>query len=162
MTIFDYAVLTIIGLSVFLSIMRGLVHEVLAILGWITAFLVAKTYATDLLPMLPDTIPTDALRMLAAFLVLFLGTLLITSFIAIVLSALLNKLGLGWFNRLLGVFFGFARGIIIVCILVFLAGLTQIPQDMRWRNAMFSAPAEALVLSFLPWLPESIAKHVHY
>ena len=162
MTIFDYAVLTIIGLSVFLSIMRGLVHEVLAILGWIAAFLIAKTYATDVLPLLPADIPTEALRMLAAFLVLFLGTLLIASLIAIVLSALLNKIGLGWFNRLLGVFFGLARGVLIVCILVFLAGLTQIPQDLRWRNAMFSAPAEALVTACLPWLPESIAKHVHY
>ena len=84
--------------------MRGLVHEVLAILGWIAAFLIAKTYATDVLPLLPADIPTEALRMLAAFLVLFLGTLLIASLTAIVLSALLNKIGLGWFNAIIRCF----------------------------------------------------------
>jgi membrane protein required for colicin V production len=71
-------------------------------------------------------------------------------------------MGMGWLNRLLGAFFGLARGVLIVCIVVFLAGLTELPNDARWRNAMFSAPLEALVISTLPWVPISIAKHVKY
>lgn len=162
MTSFDYAVLTIIGLSIVLSVMRGLVREVLAILGWIAAFFVAKTYTNQLLPMMPVDIPTESLRILAAFLVLFFATLLVTSLLAIALSAVFKKFGLGWLNRLFGAVFGIARGVLIVCIIVFLAGLTDIPKDARWRNAMFSAPIEALVISVLPWVPISIAKHVKY
>lgn len=162
MTIFDYAVLVIIGLSIILSVMRGLVAEVLSIAGWIAAFVVAKTYTSEMLPMMPQTIPTESLRVLAAFLVLFLATLLVATLLAIALSAILKKIGLGWLNRLLGAVFGIVRGLLIVCIIVFLAGLTDIPKDARWRNAMFSAPIEAMVLSMLPWLPESIAKHVKY
>jgi membrane protein required for colicin V production len=45
---------------------------------------------------------------------------------------------------------------------VFLAGLTEVPKDARWKNAMFSSPIEALVISMLPWLPEGMAKHVKY
>ena len=162
MTVFDYAVLTIIALSIILSVMRGLVREVLAILGWIAAFYVAMTYSTQLLPMMPTDIPTEPLRIMAAFLVLFLATLLVTSLLAIALSAILKKVGLGWLNRLLGVFFGVARGVLIVCIIVFLAGLTDAPKDARWRNAMFSAPIEAMVIAMLPWVSTSIAKHVKY
>lgn len=162
MTVFDYAVLTIVGLSIILSVMRGLVREVLAILGWIAAFYVAMTYASQLLPMMPADIPTEALRIMAAFLVLFLATLLVTSLLAIALTAIFKKVGLGWLNRLLGVFFGVARGVLIVCIIVLLAGLTDAPKDARWRNAMFSAPIEAMVIAMLPWLPTSIAKHVKY
>ncbi|MEY3885877.1 MAG: hypothetical protein RIS87_1652 [Pseudomonadota bacterium] len=162
MTIFDYAVLIIIGLSIVLSVMRGLLREVLAIMGWLAAFYVAKTYASELLPMMSMDIPSESLRVLAAFLVLFLGTLLVTSLLAIALSAIFNKIGLGWLNRFLGAAFGLLRGLIIVCILVFLAGLTNIPKDARWHNAMFSAPIEALVLSTLPWVPLDIAKHVKY
>jgi membrane protein required for colicin V production len=162
MTIFDYSVLVIIGLSIILSVMRGLVAEVLSIAGWIAAFVVAKTYTSEMLPMMPQTIPTESLRVLAAFLVLFLATLLVATLLAIALSAILKKIGLGWLNRLLGAVFGIVRGLLIVCIIVFLAGLTDIPKDARWRNAMFSAPIEAMVLSMLPWLPESIAKHVKY
>ncbi|OGV77394.1 MAG: colicin V production protein [Methylotenera sp. RIFCSPLOWO2_02_FULL_45_14] len=162
MTSFDYAVLTIIGLSIIFSVMRGMVREMLAILGWVAAFYVGRTYTDQILPMMPVDIPTESLRVLAAFLVLFLATLLLTSLLGIALSAIIRKVGLGWLNRLLGAMFGVIRGLLIVCVLVFLAGLTSVPQDARWRNAMFSAPIEALVISILPWIPENIAKHVKY
>lgn len=162
MTSFDYLVLAIIGLSIILSVMRGLLIEALSILGWIAAFFVAKTYSSQLMPMMPADIPTESMRILAAFLVLFFATLLVASLLAIALTAIFKKIGLGWLNRLLGAIFGLARGVLIVCILVFLAGLTDAPQDERWRNAMFSAPIEALVISLLPWIPDNIAKHVKY
>ncbi|MDP3678320.1 MAG: CvpA family protein [Methylotenera sp.] len=162
MTSFDYAVLIIIGLSIIFSVMRGMVREVLAILGWVAAFYVGRTYTDQILPMIPVDIPTESLRVLAAFLVLFLATLLLTSLLGIALSAIIRKVGLGWLNRLLGAMFGVIRGLLIVCVLVFLAGLTSVPQDARWRNAMFSAPIEALVISILPWIPENIAKYVKY
>lgn len=162
MTAFDYAVLIIIGLSIILSVMRGLVREVLSILGWVAAFYVAKTYTNQLLPMMPLDIPTESLRILAAFLLLFLATLLVASLLAIALSAIFEKFGLGWLNRFLGALFGVVRGLLIVCVIVLLAGLTDAPNDVRWKNAMFSAPLEALVVSALPWLPEVIAKHVKY
>jgi membrane protein required for colicin V production len=162
MTSFDYAVLIIIGLSIIFSVMRGMVREVLAILGWVAAFYVGRTYTDQILPMIPVDIPTESLRVLAAFLVLFLATLLLASLLGIALSAIIRKVGLGWLNRLLGAMFGVIRGLLIVCVLVFLAGLTSVPQDARWRNAMFSAPIEALVISILPWIPENIAKYVKY
>jgi len=162
MTIFDYIVLIIIGLSVILSVMRGMIREVLAIVGLVAAFYVGVTYTNQVLPMMPVDIPSDALRVLAAFLVLFLATLLLATLLGIALSAIFKKAGLGWLNRFLGALFGVARGLLIVCVIVFLAGLTDIPKDPRWRNAMFSAPIEALVVNLLPWMPESIAKHVKY
>lgn len=136
--------------------------EVLSIAGWVAAFFVAKTYTSEMLPMMPQDIPSESLRVLAAFLVLFLATLLVATLLTIALSAILKKIGLGWLNRLLGALFGIVRGLLIVCIIVFLAGLTDIPKDVRWRNAMFSSPIEAMVINMLPWLPESIAKHVKY
>ena len=162
MTSFDYLVLMVIAISIILSVMRGLLREVLAILGWVAAFYVAKTYTNQVLPMMPVNIPTEPLRILAAFLVLFLATLLVASLLAIALSAIFKKIGLGWLNRLLGAGFGIVRGLLIVCVLVFLAGFTSAPKDARWRDAMFSAPLEALVTSMLPWVPVSIAKYVKY
>ncbi|MSP86350.1 MAG: CvpA family protein [Methylotenera sp.] len=162
MTGFDYLVLAIIGISIILGVMRGLLAEALSIVGWVAAFFVAKTYASQVVPMMPTDIPTESLRILAALLVLFFSTLLITSLLAIALSAIFKKIGLGWLNRLFGAFFGLARGLLVVCILVFLAGLTDAPQDDRWKNAMFSAPIEALVVSLLPWVPVSIAKYIKY
>jgi membrane protein required for colicin V production len=162
MTSFDYVVLLIIGISIVVSMMRGAVREVLAIVGWVAAIYAAKTYATQLVSLLPADIPTEQLRILAAYVIVFLGVLLVSSLLTIALSSLIKKIGLNWFNRFLGGFFGLVRGLLIVCVLVFLAGLTSFPKDARWTNAMFSAPLEALVKSALPWVPQMVAKHVKY
>jgi membrane protein required for colicin V production len=162
MTIFDYVVLAVIGISVLLSIMRGFVREVLSLAGWVVAFFVAKLYTLELAPLLPEAIPSDSLKFLAAFIVLFLGTLLVCSLLAIAISHLFRKVGLNWVDCLLGAAFGVARGLVIIGVLVLLAGLTNIPKDARWQSAMFSAPLEALVVSVLPWFPEDIAKHIKY
>lgn len=142
--------------------MRGAVREVLAIMGWLAAIFAAKTYATEIAPLLPADIPTESLKILAAHVIVFFGVLVIASLLTIALSSLIKKIGLNWFNRFLGGFFGFVRGLIIVCVLVFLAGLTSFPKDARWTNAMFSSPLEALVKTLLPWLPPNVAKHVAY
>lgn len=162
MTGFDYAVLAIVGVSVLLSIMRGFVREVLALISWVAAFIVARLYALELVPLLPEAIPNEELKMLAAFLIVFLTTLLLCSLLAIALSHIFKKVGLGWIDRGLGAVFGVLRGVLVVCILVLLAGFTGLPRDPMWRNAMFAAPLEAVVLAQLSWLPADIAKHVKY
>lgn len=162
MTSFDYVVLLIIGISIVVSMMRGAVREVLAIVGWLAAIYVAKTYAMQLLPLLPADIPTEPLKILAAHVIVFFGVLVVASLLTIALSSLIKKIGLNWVNRFLGAFFGFTRGLMIVCVLVFLAGLTSFPKDARWTNAMFSPPLEALVKSALPLLPQTVTKHVKY
>ncbi len=162
MTSFDYIVLVIVGISIVVSMMRGAVREVLAIIGWIAALYVARTYASQLVPVLPQDIPTESLKVLAAFVILMLGVLLVASLLSIALSSIIKKIGLNWLNRFVGAVFGLARGMLIVCVFVFLAGLTNFPKDPRWTNAMFSSPLEVLVKSMLPWLPQSVAKHVSF
>ena len=162
MTGFDYAVLLIIGISIVVSMMRGAVREVLALVGWLAAIYVAKTYAMQLIPLLPADIPTEALKILAAYIIVFFGVLLVASLLIIALSSLIRKIGLNWLNRGVGALFGFARGLLIVSVLVFLAGLTSLPKDARWTNAMFSSPLEALVKTMLPFVPKIVANHIKY
>ncbi len=162
MTIFDYAVLLIVGLSILLSVMRGLVREVLALLAWVVAFWVAMTYVTDIARLLPASVPNDSVRMLAAFVILFLGALLVMSLVTMALAELVKSLGLGVMDKGLGAVFGLARGVLIVTVLVLLAGLTTLPKQAFWRSAMFSAPLEAFALSVKPWLPEDLGKRISY
>lgn len=162
MTIFDYAVLAVIAVSAGLSLMRGFLRETLSLAGWVAAFMVAKVFTTQLVPLLPQAIPGEPLRMMVAFLILFLATLLVSSLLAIALAETFKQVGLGWLDRWLGLLFGLARGVLIVGVLVLLAGLTALPRDVHWSNAMFSAPLEAAVQQVLPWIPHGLAQHVHY
>lgn len=162
MTVFDYAVLGIIGFSILLSLLRGFVREFLGLASWVVAAFTAKVYAVQVAAMLPASIPNPGLRMVAGFVIVFLGILLLTSLLAIAISELFKQVGLGWLDRGLGTLFGLARGLLIVGVLVLLGGLTSLPQDPRWRNAMFSAPMEAMVLACKPWLPQEMTKHLKF
>lgn len=162
MTLFDYAVLLIVGISVLLSLIRGLVREMLALLAWLVAFAVASLFAAQAAPLIGGLIPSAQLRMLAAFLALFLVTLIAMSLLAIVLSKLVSAAGLGLLDRGLGVVFGLARGLVIVMVAVLAAGLTPAPRQPEWRNAAFSAPLEAAAVSIKPWLPEELSQRIKY
>ncbi|MDP8568633.1 CvpA family protein [Methylophilus aquaticus] len=161
MTIFDYIVLGIIGFTILLGLMRGAVREILSMLGWMLAFYLANKFNADVIRYLPDEVPTESIKVMAAFVLIFLAVLLLSSLLALLLTGLLKAVGLGGLNRLLGAFTGALRGLLFVCVLVMLTGMTDIPRDARWTNAMLSAPLEALVIRLLPLLPSNIAAHVH-
>ena len=61
-----------------------------------------------------------------------------------------------------GMLFGLARGGLIVLVLVLLAGLTTLPRDPIWRNAMLSSPLESLALYVKAWLPGELSRRIKY
>jgi membrane protein required for colicin V production len=162
MTLFDYAVLCIVGVSVLLSVMRGFVREVMALAAWVIAFVVASLLSGIVAGWLTGSIADESIRALVAFTAVFLGTLLAMSLVALAVSGLIRKAGLGLEDRLLGGFFGFARGMLIVMVLVLLAGLTGLPRHRAWTEAMLSPPLEALAGAAKPWLPQILAGNVSY
>ena len=144
MTLFDHVVLTIIGFSVLTGLLRGLTREVIALAGWVVAFFVASTFSGDAAPLLAKQIPDDSWRVLAAFVAVFFATLIAMSVMALLVSKLVNSAGLGFEDRMLGGLFGFARGLLLVLVLVLVAGMTALPRQTVWKDAMLSAPLEKL------------------
>ena len=162
MTVFDYAVILIIGLSVMLSIIRGAVREVLSLAAWVLAFWAAQTYTVDIAGLLPNNITNQSLRLMTGFALVFLTVLVVMSLVAILCSKLVKASGLSVADRSLGAVFGLARGFLIVLILVLLGGLTSLPKQPLWKNALFSPRLEALAASVKIWLPENFSKHISY
>jgi membrane protein required for colicin V production len=162
MTLFDYAVLTIVGFSVLLSVMRGFVREVFALAGWVIAFLAASLLSGRVAEWLAPVIANDLGRTLAAFVGVFVAALVAMSLIALALSGLIRKAGLGLEDRLLGGFFGFARGVLIVLVLVILAGLTAAPRQPAWHDAMLSPALEWMAAKAKPWLPQVLSSNLSY
>ena len=162
MTLFDYAVLIIIGASVCLSLIRGLAREVLALVGWVIAFIAASLLAGTVAGFLPVTIASEALRVLIAFVAVFVTTLIAASLTALTVTRLIRSAGLGMADRMLGSIFGLARGLLIVMVLVLLAGLTPLPRQPAWTNALLSPPLGALAGVVRPWLPKTVSQYISY
>jgi membrane protein required for colicin V production len=162
MTAFDYVVLAILVASIVISVLRGLVREILSLLAWLVAFVVANRYGADLAALLPAAIPPGTLRLVAGFAILFIGTMLLGSLVNLAIAHIIRASGLQVVDRGLGGLFGLARGVLIVLTLVILAGLTELPRQPVWRDAVLSGIAESAVKTIKPWLPEDWARRVNF
>jgi membrane protein required for colicin V production len=162
MTAFDYFVLGIVGASVVVSIMRGFAREVLALAGWVIAFVAANALSTTVAGTLTRFVSEPSVRGLTAFVAVFVITLIAMSLIAMLVARLLKSAGLGLEDRLLGGFFGLARGLLIVMLIVLLAGLTALPRQPAWSEAMLSPPLEALAGAIKPWVTQTLSRYISY
>ena len=162
MTLFDYIVLFILAASVVISTLRGLVREILSLVSWVVAFVLANMYGATLAPMLPALIPGDSVRLMVAFVALFFGVRLLMGLLSMALGAVIAASGLSLADRGLGGLFGLARGIVIVLFGVILCGMTSIPQQDFWKHALLAPMAETGVRTVKPFLPAAFAQHVHF
>jgi membrane protein required for colicin V production len=161
-TIFDYLVLFVLICSVVIGILRGLVKEVLSLLGWIVAFVVANAYGEALAILLPDIIPGNVTRLIVAFIALFIGVRLLMMLLTMAIDEFIKASGLTAADRGLGSLFGIARGLVIVLAVVLLCGMTALPQQPFWKNALLSPYAETAARTVKPFLPGDFARHVQF
>ena len=162
MTIFDYLLLFVLVSSVVISMLRGLVKEILSLLGWIVAFIVANMFGAKLAPLLPAAIPGEAGRLIVAYVALFIGVRILMGLASMAIGAVVAATGLTLADRGLGGLFGLARGIVIVLAVVILCGMTSLPQQAFWKNALLSPMAESGARTLKPFLPAALAQYVHY
>ena len=114
LTIVDYAVIFVLFMSAVFSTLRGMTREFLGLLGWVVSVLVAN-YAKPLLENpITDLINADGLSAALAWGIPFAATVIIWFLLASILSPGLTRAGLGSLDRWLGVFFGLARGYLLV------------------------------------------------
>ena len=160
MTGFDIAVIAILLVSLSLGLWRGLVYEVLSLLGWPLAFVLSRVFANDVVPMMPGE--QEAMRIMLAYAVVFVAALIVWGILVWLASKLIKAVGLGWLDRVLGGIFGILRGGLVVIALAWLAGLTQMPERPFWRDAQTARLVEDVALWSKVWLPDDIARRIHY
>lgn len=160
MTGFDYTIAGIMLVSLSLGLWRGLVYEVLSLLGWPLAFILSRQFAGSLAPLLP--VSQDAARVALAYALVFIAALMLWGMLVWLFARLVKAVGLGVLDSLLGSLFGLLRGLLIILILVWLAGTSSIPEQPFWRDAMLSKSAEDIALLSKVVLPDNIAVRIHY
>lgn len=161
MTVFDYLVLFIVSASLLLGMWRGVVGEIIALVAWVLAFLAAKWWGAQVAQWL--TAVTDpTLRIVAGWVAVFLIVLIAMALVRLAVRGLLKALGMTLSDRLLGIVFGVARGLVIVLILVGVGGMTTLPKEKWWSEAYLAAPLETAVVASKPWLPADVAKRIRF
>jgi len=161
MTVFDYSVVMVVAASLLLGMWRGVVGEIIALVAWILAFLAARAWGAEL-ALWFSAIADPALRIVAGWVAVFVIVLIAMALLRMVVQGLLKALGMTVTDRLLGVMFGVARGLVIVLAFVAVGGMTSLPKEKWWSEAYFAAPLETAVLASRPWLPTDVAKRIRF
>ncbi len=162
MTAFDYVVIAIVGASILIGVWRGVVGEIIALLAWVLAFFAAKTWGGEVARQFFTGIADSGMRVVAAWVAVFVVVLLLMALVRLAMRGLLKALGLSLSDRLLGIVFGAARGMIVILVLVAVGGMISLPREKWWSEAYFSAPLETAVLAGKPWLPPEVSKRIRF
>lgn len=128
----DWVIIIVLSLSTLLSLWRGFAREALSLAGWVAAFLIANLFVDQMASLLAGTIENVNGRYVAAYAILFVATLIASTFITFIAAQFIRVTGLTVLDRLLGTVFGFARGVILILVCVFILQQLIPPADLVW------------------------------
>ena len=160
MTPVDWALLGVLVLSMLLGAWRGLVYEVLSLLGWAVSFFAAQWFAPDVADMLPLQSAGQPVRYAAAFVLVFIGVLIVCSLITVAIKKAVQAVGLRPIDRTLGAGFGVLRGAIMLLAFTVVINMTALRNSSWWIESGSAGVLTTALLTLKPMLPAQFAKYL--
>jgi membrane protein required for colicin V production len=119
MNFFDCFLIAMLAFSTIMAFVRGIILELFSLGGLIAGILLASWNYKHVAIILERLITTPAIAEIVAFLLIIIGVMVFSTLLGKALNRTAHAVGLGFFDRLLGALFGFARGCLF--------GVLQIP-----------------------------------
>lgn len=160
MNVADITILTICGLSMLVSLFRGFIREVFSLLVWFAAVYAALMAANPLSEQMQPWIELPSVRLIIAFVGVFVLVLVVGGLINYLLGKLVASTGLSGTDRLVGALFGAVRGLAIVLVAVIIARMTPFPGDPWWQESQLLPQFERLAVMAVSHFPESMQEYV--
>ena len=158
----DFAIIGIILISAFISLIRGFVREALSLVGWVVSFWVALTFAGGFAELFLQSIDDKTFRVVVGFGILFITALILFVIVNYFAVQLVHRTGLSGTDRFIGVVFGVLRGTLIIAVLVMLAGLSSMPKEPWWKESLLLSQFEGIALWLGQFLPTNIGSSFKY
>lgn len=144
MQVIDYALLAVLLVSALVGVLRGLVREALSLAGWVAAFWCAARFGSAASGLLEPFIAQPVFRLWASRLVVFVGVLFAASLLGWLLGYMVRNSVITGTDRLLGMLFGVARGVLIAGLLVLALELAGFAAEPWWRQSKLIPYAAAV------------------
>jgi membrane protein required for colicin V production len=150
----DWILLALLAASMLLGALRGLVYEVLSVMGWIAAFLLAQWFAPTVSEKLPMQGSGETLRFAAAFVLVFIASVFAAGLLSALMKKLISAVGLRPVDRILGAIFGAFRGLILLLALIVVVHMTALHESEWWLESKGGPMLMTLLKGLRPMLPE--------
>lgn len=152
----DLILIGIIGLSALTGLFRGVVKEVIALGIWVVAIWVGYNYSQVLNPWVQPFIQDQTARTVVSFIVLVVGVLLAGAIANAIIGLLLSRSGLSSMDKILGMIFGFARGVFIISLVLAILQMTSLPYQQYVQGSKVCAQLTPVVNWISGYLPTFI------
>jgi len=157
----DYIIIAVLGVSVLIGLWRGLISEVLALAVWAAAFWVAWTFGPSVAGYFEHSIQLPSARILVGYGICFLAVLIAGALLRFLVSKLVEGTGLSGTDRLLGMVFGFVRGVLLVTLAVFLLGFTAFSRDPWWHESVLMPQFKGMAAWLGDRVPDSVRHYLN-
>jgi membrane protein required for colicin V production len=155
MNFLDILLIGIVAIFLIRGFFRGLVQEVLSLAAVILGIFLASRYQHLLVPHLEMYIKSEMTVDALAYVIIFLGTLVVFWLLAKLLRTALDIALLGWVDRTAGGIFGLIEGILIGLIL--LTFIQAFAPESRWLKESYIAPrSQHMVQLVVELAPDSM------
>ena len=156
----DWILVAVLAASMLLGAWRGLVYEVLSVMGWIAAFLLAQWFAPDVAEKLPMQNSGETLRYAAAFVLVFVVSVFVAGLISALMKKIMTVVGLRPVDRILGATFGLFRGLIFLLALSVVVHMTALQESDWWLESQGGPMLMTLLKGLRPMLPEKFGAYL--
>jgi membrane protein required for colicin V production len=156
----DWALLAVLLVSVVIGLVRGFVFEVMALVGWVVAWFGSQYLAREVAPHIPVGAPGSSANLALAYVLCFIGILLVWALLARLLRMLIHATPLSIPDRLLGAGFGLLRGGVLLLALSTVVALTPAAQSKPWQRSDGARWLDAALLGLKPLLPAEVARYL--
>lgn len=144
----DLAFLGLLIVSSLVGLLRGFFREAISLAAWVAGIWVAAGHGRALAPYLAGVLANEQLQVWGARVLLLILILFAGAIASRLLAALLRGTGLGGADRVSGMLFGLARGVLLAAVAVIAlraAGFDQEPWWQRSKLVPYALPvADAL------------------
>jgi membrane protein required for colicin V production len=156
----DITIVVIILITALIGFMRGFVWMAIFLATWTAAILLAYTYKEQLAPLLPVNLDNETLQLGLAFLIIFIGTLIAGAIINYLFSKAVSAIGLGTFDRILGMGLGIVLGALGVTLITMLLSFTELPSQEVWAKSKLIPKFKEAAEWIKTLVPESMNEYI--
>lgn len=136
MNYLDFSIIGFVGLSTLIGLWRGFIIELVLLMPWLVAILLAVCFSPSVDHVL-TFIQTPLLKTALGFFLVFLPTYLVLWMGARLLKvALKDLLSFSGSNRLLGFIFGLARGVLVAILILMVLQHCDVENTAWWKSSL--------------------------
>ena len=142
----DWIILAVLAISTIVGLFRGIVRELMAIVGWVLAIVLALRFSPWAGELIPLPSVDASIRTIFGAILIAVVVLFACGILGRIVGAALSAASVSFEDRSIGAVFGF------------LLGMTSFTRSGYWRNSVLIVPAERVIDLSMPILPETIAR----